>query len=75
MAWQLSYNDVYGWYSICLDSCGIGVWSGTSGVAALISCTSPCVFCCCISRNFAFGGRSVTLVMDYGTIPPTSCLD
>ena len=32
-----------------------------------MSCTSPCVFCC-ISHNFAFGGRSVTLVMDHGTM-------
>ena len=36
-------------------------------VVALMSCTSPCVFCC-ISRNFAFGGRSVTLLMDHGTM-------
>ena len=42
--------------SICLDSCDIGVWLGTYGVAALMSCTSRCVFCC-ISRNFAFGGK------------------
>ena len=32
-----------------------------------MTCTSPCV-CCCISRNFAFGGRSVTLLMDHGTM-------
>ena len=38
---------------ICLDSSGIGVWLGTCGVAAQMSCTSPCMFCC-ISRNFAF---------------------
>ena len=36
-------------------------------MAALMSCTGPCVFCC-ISRNFAFGGRSVTLLMDRGTM-------
>ena len=56
---------------ICLglDSCGIGVWFGTFGVAALMSCTSMCVFCC-ISRNFALGGRSVTLLVDHGTTSP-----
>ena len=32
-----------------------------------MSCTTLCMFCC-ISRNFAFGGRSVTLLMDYGTM-------
>ena len=32
-----------------------------------MSCTNPCVFCC-ISCNFAFGGRSVTLLMDHETI-------
>ena len=32
----------------------------------LMSCTSPHVFCC-ISRNFAFRGRSITLLMDHGT--------
>ena len=32
-----------------------------------MGCTNPCVFCC-ISRNFAFGGKSVTLVMDHGTM-------
>ena len=36
-------------------------------MAALMSFTSPCVFCC-ISRNFAVQGRSVTLIMDHGTI-------
>ena len=36
-------------------------------MAALISCTSPCVFCC-ISRNFAFGGRSITHLMGHGTM-------
>ena len=50
--------------SICLDTCGVGVWLG---VAALMSCTNPCMFCC-ISCHFAFGGRSVTLVMDHGTM-------
>ena len=29
--------------------------------------TSLCVFCC-ISRSFAFGGRSVALLMDHGTM-------
>ena len=43
---------------------------GTSGMAALMSCTSPCVFFC-ISHDFAFGGRYITLLMDHGTI---SCL-
>ena len=52
--------------SICLDSCGIGVWLGTCGMAALMRCTSPCVFCC-ISCNVVFGGRSVTHLMDHGT--------
>ena len=62
---QQSYNDVHGnTLSICLNSCG------TSGVAALMSCTSLCFFCC-ISRNFAFRGRSVTFVMDHGTM---SCI-
>ena len=32
-----------------------------------LSCPSPCVFCC-ISRNFAFGGRSVTHLMGHGTM-------
>ena len=36
-------------------------------MAALMSCTSPCVFCC-ISRNLVFGGRSITLFMDPGTM-------
>ena len=53
--------------SICLDTCGIRVWLGTFGVVALMSCTVPCVFCC-ISRKIAFGGRSVTLLMDHGTM-------
>ena len=40
----------------------------SSGVAAaLMSFTIPCVFCC-ISCNFAFGGTSVTLLMDHGTM-------
>ena len=39
-------------------------------MAAPMSCTSLCMFCC-ISHNLAFGGRSVTLVMDHGTV---SCL-
>ena len=34
-------------------------------MAALMSCTSLCVFFC-ISYNVAFGGRSVTLLMDHG---------
>ena len=57
--------------SIHLDSCGIGVWLGTSSVAALMSCTSACMFCC-ISRNFAFEGRSFSHLMDHGTM---SCVD
>ena len=36
-------------------------------MAALMSCTNLCVFCC-VSRSFAFGGRSVTLLMDHGTM-------
>ena len=32
-----------------------------------MSCTSLCVFCC-ISCNFAFGGRSVALLMDHGSM-------
>ena len=53
--------------SICLHSCGIEVWLGTSGVAALMSCTGPCVFCC-ISGNCAFRGRSVTRRMGHETM-------
>ena len=41
----------------------------SSGVA-LMSCTTLRVFCC-ISRIVAFRGRSVTLLVDYGTM---SCL-
>ena len=54
-------------WPLCLDSCGLGVSLVTSGPAALMSCTSPCVFCC-ISHHFAFRGRSVTLLMDHGTM-------
>ena len=36
-------------------------------MAALLSCTSLCVFCC-ISRNFVFRGRFVILLMDHGTM-------
>ena len=36
-------------------------------MAALMSCMSLCVFCC-ILRNIAFGGRSVALFMDHGTM-------
>ena len=36
-------------------------------MAALMSCISPCVLCC-ISHNFAFRGRSVTLIMEHGTM-------
>ena len=39
------------------------------GVAALMSCTTLCVFCC-ISCNFAFGGRSFTLLRAHGTMSP-----
>ena len=39
-------------------------------MAAVMSCISPCVICC-ISCNFAFGGRSATLLMDHGMM---SCL-
>ena len=46
--------------SSCFLGCGIGVWLGTSGVAAhLATCTSQSVFCC-ILRNFAFACKSVT---------------
>ena len=68
---QQSYNDGMGGIGHALSNslltCGIGVWLRLSGVAALMSCTSPCVFCC-ISRNFAFGGKFVTLLMDHGTM-------
>ena len=36
-------------------------------MAALMSCTSPCVVCC-ISHNSAFGGGSVTHLMGHGTM-------
>ena len=36
-------------------------------MVALMSCTSLCLFCC-ISRNFAFGGRSITHLMGHGTM-------
>ena len=36
-------------------------------MATLMSCSNPCVFCC-VSRNSAFGGRLVTLLMDHGTM-------
>ena len=52
--------------SNCLLTCGTGVWLGTSGVVALMNCTSPFKFCC-ISHNFAIEGRSVTLLMDRGS--------
>ena len=39
-------------------------------MAALMSCTTLCMFCC-ISRNFAFGDKSVTLLLGHGTM---SCL-
>ena len=53
-----------------LLACGIGVCLGTSGVVAPMSCTSQSVFCCII-RNFAFAGRSVTPPLDQGGM---SCL-
>ena len=36
-------------------------------MAAVVSCTSPCVFYC-TSCNFAFGGWSVTLIIGHGTM-------
>ena len=49
-----------------LLTCGIGAWFGTFGVVAR-SCTSPSVFYC-IFPNFAFRGRSATLLMNHGTM-------
>ena len=51
-----------------LLTCGIGIRLGTSSLVTLMSCTSPCVFCY-ISRNFAFGGRSIALFMNRGSMP------
>ena len=69
--WQHLYNDVHGWYRVRIEHLFGQLWHWglvrTSGVAAQMTCTSLCVFCC-ISRNFAFGGRSVTLLMDHGTM-------
>ena len=53
--------------SSCLLGCGIGVWLGTSGVAAPMSCTSQPVFCCNL-HNFASGGKSVTPPTDHGSM-------
>ena len=53
--------------SSCLLGCGIGVWLGTSGVAAPMSCTSQSAFCC-ISLSFASGGKSVTPPTDHGSM-------
>ena len=50
-----------------LLDCGIGVWLGTSGVAAPISCTSQSAFCC-ISHSFASGGKFVTPPTDHGSM-------
>ena len=50
-----------------LLACGIGAWLGTFGVAAPMGCTSPSVFYC-IFLNFAFRGRSATLLIDHGTM-------
>ena len=66
-SWGYGLGGIGHTLRICLDSCGIGVWLGTSGVAALMSCSSPCLFGC-ISRNFAFKCRSVTGLMDHGTL-------
>ena len=76
---QQSYNDVYIGHALssCLLACGIEAWLGTFGVAALMSCTSQSVFCCCILRNFAFAGRCVTPPPPLWTMGacPASCLD
>ena len=59
---QQSYNDAGGighTLRSCLLGCGIGVWLGTFGVVAPMSCTPQSVFCC-ILRNFAFTSKSVT---------------
>ena len=66
---QQCYNDVHGWYRArsCLLGCGIGVWLGTSSVAAPMSCTSQSVFCC-ILHNFASSGKSVTPPTDHGSM-------
>ena len=53
--------------SSCLLGCGIGVWLGTSGVAAPMSCTSQSAFCC-ISHSFASGGKSVTPPTNHGSM-------
>ena len=65
---QQSYDDAHGLYEHLFGQLWHWGLFGTSGVAARTSCTSPCVFCC-ISRIFAFGGRSVTLFVDHGTMP------
>ena len=81
MDWPISFVNISIWdvmfmggtehtSSNCLLIYGIGVLLGTSSVVALMICTSLWVFCC-ISRNFAFGGRSVTLLMDRASM---SCL-
>ena len=38
-------------------------------MAAPMSCTRQSVFCC-ILRNFAFTGKSVTPPTDHGNVPP-----
>ena len=46
----------------------VTLWLGTSGVAVPMSCTSQSVFCC-ILRNFAFTGKSLTSPMDHVSMP------
>ena len=56
---QQSYNDVHDLYRARIEHLFGQLWHwgwlGISSVAALMSRTSPCVFCC-ISGNFAFRG-------------------
>ena len=55
--------------SNCSLICGIGVWFGTFGVAAPMSCINLYEFCC-ILCSYASGGRSVTLPTDRGNMYP-----
>ena len=54
-------------FSNCLLACGIGVWFGTFGLAAPMSCTSQSMYDC-IFLNFVVGGRSATLLTGHGTM-------
>ena len=55
--------------SNCSLICGIGVWFGTFGVAAPMSCINLYEFYC-ILRSSASGGKSVTLPTDRGNMYP-----